>query len=154
MKKLSESLDQWGMPIQEVKKKSTSPDEIEAALQFLKDSGLVPTGTGRPTKPSFTPPHSVIWDKDEEVYFLVIDFGGKGDLWEIKPNGDSAFISSFKGEYQAGPGQFVYDDHGNNNYMDRVELKVMQAILDIVNPDWDKPRPGEPDYGMPDHGEA
>jgi hypothetical protein len=98
---------------------------------------------------------SVVWDEDEGVYFLVLDFGGKGDLWEIKPNGDSAFVSSFTGEFQPSPGQIVYDDHGNRNYKDYVEIEVIRAILDITEPGWDAPRPGEPDWVDPDlKGEA
>jgi len=46
--------------------------ELNEALKFMKDSGLIPKGIGKPTKPSTSAEHEVAWDKD---LFLCCSIG-------------------------------------------------------------------------------
>lgn len=123
------------------KDRTPSADGIEAALKFMKGAGLVPTGTGKPTKPSSMPPFTVVYDKAEETYFLVADYGNHGDIWEIKENGDSEHIGSFEGKFSPGEGQDEYDE---GEFADYVPLEVIQAVYSTLDPEFDKPREGEP----------
>jgi hypothetical protein len=109
-------------------------DDILEALKWMKQVGLVPKGTGKPTKPSKTPSFKVIWDSNEDVYFLVTDLGMKGDVWKISPKGDSEYVSAYTGSYHAKKGQKTYTDA---NFADYVELAVTQEIYGLLDPDFD-----------------
>jgi len=115
-------------------------DDLLSAIKFMEGAGLVPTGSGKPTLPSRVPPFSIIWDKDEKKYFLVTDYGGKGDIWEIQTNGDSEFVGGYKGTFHPGPNQ---DEYSDAEFADYVELAVIQEVYGLLDPEFDEPREGE-----------
>lgn len=123
------------------KKKPISDEAIKDALEFMKEHGLVPTGKGSPTRPSQTPDFSVVYDTDEEMFFLVIELNsGEQSIWEITPKGDYSAVGSGRGTFQPGENQIVYDE---SEFRDHVPLEVIQAVYSIVDPEFNKPREGE-----------
>jgi hypothetical protein len=111
-----------------------SDDELKKAIEWMKQVGLTPKGRGKPTKPSRMPSFKVIYDNKDDYYLLVTDLGHKGDVWKIKPTGDSEYISSYTGDYKAKKGQKTFTDA---NFYDYVELEVIQEILGLLDPEFD-----------------
>ena len=116
--------------------KPPSDDDLKNALEFMKQSGLVPTGTGKPTKPSRMPPFSVSPAILEDAYYLLADYGTKGDLWIIQENGDSEYLGGFQGTFRPEPGQPVWEDTRSFDYL---PLAVIQEILGLLDPEFDDP---------------
>jgi hypothetical protein len=131
------------------KKKPPTDDELMDALKFLKDSGLVPTGHGKPTLPSQTPPFTITLDPAENLYYLLADYGNdKKDLWTVTPTGDSEYVGSVKGHFQVQPGWHEYSD---SDFYDYVPLEVIQEVLGLLDPTFEK---DDEDFGAggPGHG--
>jgi hypothetical protein len=113
---------------------AVSDDELRKTIQMMKQMGLVPRGTGKPTLPSRMPSFNVISDVKGRFYLLVTDLGGKGDVWRITPNGDSEYVSGYTGTWKKQQGQVRYTDA---NYHDHVELAVIQEICGLLDPEFD-----------------
>jgi len=111
--------------------------ELHDAIKFMKGSGLVPKGTGKLTKPSTSAEHDVAWDKDLDVYYLIVyGANNQGSVWLIDDEkGKAHFVSSFTGKFKPEQGVKLFKD---GRYQDYMSLKGIQTILDIVNPGWSK----------------
>ena len=107
------------------------------ALQFMKDSGLVPKGIGKPTKPSTQADHEVAWDRDLDIFYLIVfDKKTSGSVWIIDhQKGVAHFVSSFTGQFKPDPGVKVFKP---GRYQDYMSIQGIRTILDIVDPGWDK----------------
>ena len=114
---------------------ASDDDELVNTLKWMKEVGLVPKGTGKPTLPSKIPPFSVIHDSNQNLYYLVTDLGLCGDVWQISPDGSSEYVSSYSGNYRAKPGMHTYT---NANFADYVELAVIQEVYGLLDPDFDE----------------
>ena len=111
-------------------------DELEEVLRFMKSNGLTPKGTGKPTRPSKATPHDVAYDPDLDLYYLLVyNRGSGGDCWIIEDSGKAIFVSSFQGQFKAQPGVKIYKGGRWHDYM---SADAIRAILDIVDPTWDK----------------
>ena len=115
-------------------------DALYEALKFMKENGLAPTGKGKPTKPSRAVPHSVAYDPDFDIYYVITDLGNRGEIWMIDTKGKTDFVSTYKGDFKPQRGVEVFND---GEYHDYAPLKVMQAIFDIVDPEWSEPESDE-----------
>jgi len=111
--------------------------DLNDAIKFMKGCGLVPKGTGKPTKPSTSAEHDVAWDKDMDTYYLIV-YGSndQGSVWLIDDEkGKAHFVSSFTGEFKPEQGVKIFK---NGRYRDYMSLKGIQTVFDIVNPGWSK----------------
>lgn len=111
--------------------------ELNDAIKFMKGSGLVPRGTGKPTKPSTSADHDVAWDEDLDVFYLIVYVANnQGSVWLIDDEkGKAHFVSSFTGKFKPEHGVKIFKD---GRYHDYMSLKGIQTVLDIVNPSWSK----------------
>jgi len=110
--------------------------DVSDAITFMKNSGLVPKGTGKPTKPSRASKHDVAWDKDLDTFYLIVYGSNQGSVWLIDDEkGKAYFVSSFTGKFKPEQGVKIFKD---GRYQDYMSLKGIQTILDIVNPEWSK----------------
>jgi hypothetical protein len=111
--------------------------KLNEAITFMKDSGLVPKGTGKLTKPSTSADHDVAWDQDLDVFYLIVySSNNQGSVWLIDDDkGVAHFVSYFTGNFKPEHGVKVFKD---GRYQDYMSLKGIQTILDIIDPAWSK----------------
>lgn len=111
--------------------------KLHDAIKFMKDSGLVPKGIGKLTKPSTAIDHDVAWDTDLDIFYLIVyGANNQGSVWLIDDEkGKAHFVSSFTGKFKPEHGIKVFKA---GRYQDYMSLKGIQTILDIVDPNWSK----------------
>ena len=120
----------------------SSDDKLLEAIQFMKSSGLVPKGIGKPTMPSTAADHDVAWDKDLDIFYVIVhNTSNSGSVWIIDDEkGKAHFAASFTGKFKPDPGVKVFKP---GRYQDYMSLKGIQTVLNIVDPGWDE---GENDH--------
>jgi cold shock CspA family protein len=112
-------------------------EKLKDALNFMKSNGLVPKGTGKPTRPSTATDHDVAYDPDLDIHYLIVkNRSTGGDLWLLEDNKKPQFLSSFQGKFKPQPGVKIYK---KGRYHDYLAADTIRGILDIVDPNWDEP---------------
>ena len=122
-----------------------SDEKLLEAIQFMKSSGLVPKGLGRPTVPSTAAGHDVALDQDLDIFYLIVyKTSNSGSVWIIDDEkGKAHFASSFTGKFKPDPDVKVFKP---GRYQDYMSLKGIQTVLDIVDPGWNGDGEGDNDH--------
>jgi hypothetical protein len=115
-------------------KAATYEDELEKVIQWMREHGLVPTGKGKPTRPSKAIAHDVWYDPDFDFYYLITKSPDNA-IWTISQEGEANFIAHYSGNFKPTPNMTKYKD---GYYHDYLPADAIRAILDIVDPTWDK----------------